>query len=171
MSLVKFNIDDELQEKVMILAKENGFKTVHSYCKFLLSIITNANDTNKTNDKSEIIVSDDFTNEQITIFLSKSNIKKLDDNAKLHGLSRSKEAAMRIKSTLNNELTLYFEELKGLNDLRVDNNRIGRNINQIIKDKQINIDSLKNDINQLQIQLKNIDSLIKSVIKKARNRY
>nr|ADW66861.1 conserved hypothetical protein [Yersinia pestis Java 9] len=102
-------------------------------------------------------------------------IELVKRNAALHGMSLSREIAIRVRqSLLKSEVCLYPDEVKVLNTLSTAVDRVGRNIHFIIKGERfctVNDPSFRKDVLEVIELCKNIDSTLESLTRSVVNRF
>ncbi|WP_340617405.1 DNA distortion polypeptide 1 [Xenorhabdus entomophaga] len=162
--IFRLSNDDYVRANVNALAK--GFDNVNTFAKYsvldcdvVLSEIEVKNEASK----------------QVSVSLYPHEIVLLERNAKLHGMSLSREIAIRLRqSCLKNETCLYPQELNELKKLSTSIDRIGRNIHFIIKGERfctVNDPEFRREIVEVVNLCKNIDSKIELLISSVANRF
>jgi len=96
-------------------------------------------------------------------------------NADLHGMSISREIAIRLRQSLmKNEVCLYPDEVKEIKKLSTAVDRVGRNIHFIIKGERlctVNDPDFRQEVIEVIELCKNIDEKLEILAKSVVNRF
>ncbi|KIX30669.1 hypothetical protein HW40_07725 [Mannheimia haemolytica] len=121
----------------------------------------------------ELLPVRELEKKQIRISLTFSEIYALEKFAENHGFSLSEEIVFRLLSTLSNEPKLLNDELSEIIKLRTALNQVGRNVNQIAKksDKEINSNELSIALKNTQFWVDKLDKKLDELISKTVDRW
>lgn len=102
-------------------------------------------------------------------------LELIKQNAKLHGMSISREIAIRLRqSCLKNEVCLYPEEILDIRKLKTEVNSIGRNIHYIISGDRyctVNDPEFRKEVGELTTLCHKIKKTFESLINRIPNRF
>ena len=111
----------------------------------------------------------------VSVRLYPHEIELVKRNAALHGMSMSRETAIRVRqSLLKSEVCLYPDEVKELKKLSTAVDRVGRNIHFIIKGERfctVNDPDFRKDVIEVIELCKRIDSKLETSTKSVVNRF
>lgn len=105
-------------------------------------------------------------------YLYPHEIELVKRNAALHGMSLSREIAIRVRqSLLKSEVCLYPDEIKEIRRLKTEINKLGRNVHYIISGDRfciVNDPDFRKEINDVlnicQQTAKQLETLVTSVV-------
>lgn len=166
MRQVMFRLTDDEFNRSEYIAKYNGYDSVNQFAKYqVLNLDAELANVEVKNEKAK----------QIRTYLYPHEIEMLERNAKLHGMSLSREIAIRLRqSCLKDEVCLYPYEVNELSKLTTAVNRIGRNIHFIIKGERyctVNDPDFRKEVIEVIKLCQEIKSNIESLIDSAPNRF
>ncbi|EFO3002615.1 hypothetical protein DQ135_20400 [Escherichia coli] len=166
MKMIAFRLsDDELKfaEHNAILS---GFTSINAFAKHnVLNIETKPVNIPVNNEPAKLVSARLYPHE----------IELVKRNAALHGMSMSREIAIRVRqSLLKSEVCLYPDEVKELKKLSTAVDRVGRNIHFIIKGERfctVNDPDFRKDVIEVIELCKQIDSKLETLTKSVVNRF
>ncbi len=166
MKNVCFRLDDNDYELAKVNAAANGINSVSVFAKRkVLEVEVNP---------VSVPVSDKPAKPVFT-YLYPHEVELVKRNADLHGMSVSREIAIRIRqSLLKNEVCLYPGEVNDLKKLTTAIDRIGRNIHFIIKGERfctVNDPDFRKEVIEVIGLCKDIDSKLEQLTKSVVNRF
>ncbi|EDM3788586.1 hypothetical protein CSN47_24045 [Salmonella enterica subsp. enterica serovar Dublin] len=166
MKQVKFRLDDDEYELAKVNAAVCGVHSVNVFAKRKVLEVETTPLSIHVSDKPAKAV---FT------YLYPHEIEILKRNAALHGMSMSREIAIRVRqSLLKNEVCLYPDEIKDLKKLTTAIDRIGRNIHFIIKGERfctVNDPDFRKEVVEVIGLCQSIDSALETLTKSVVNRF
>lgn len=132
MKKVQFRLEDYQHDELLkcmkaIYPDEPGL-TVAKGMKLLASALIK----NKVKDDEVNTVDDNDNFTKTTIYLTLKQRHEIENCAKRHGWTLSRECRYRIQTTLSNELDFFDQELLVMNRCRNSIDKIGRNFHYII---------------------------------------
>lgn len=166
MKQIKFRLTDEEYNVAHVNAISNGVNSVNAFAKRKVL------DVSAT--PSKVIVSNE-PSVPVKTCLYPHELELIKRNAALHGMSVSREIAIRLrKSVLKNEVCLYPEEVQVLRKLSTTINRVGRNIHFIISGDRfctVNDPDFRNEIRELTALCETVDKTIEQLVFSVNNRF
>lgn len=127
MKNICFRLNEDEQKFAELHALAQGFTSVSSLAKKKVLTVSDNLVLN------ELTVTDEPAKD-VRTYLYHHEHELVKRNAVLHGMSMSREIAIRVRqSLLKDEICLYPKEVEELKQLKTMVNRIGRNIHFIIK--------------------------------------
>lgn len=166
MKQVKFRLDDDEYELAKGNAAVCGVNSVNVFAKRKVLEVETTPLSVHVSDKPAKAV---FT------YLYPHEIEILKRNAALHGMSMSREIAIRVRqSLLKKEVCLYPDEVKDLKKLTTAIDRIGRNIHFIIKGERfctVNDPDFRKEVVEVIGLCQSIDSALETLTKSVVNRF
>ncbi|MCO0444655.1 hypothetical protein MLK28_24240, partial [Escherichia coli] len=144
----------------------NGVNSVNAFAKRKVLDVSST--------PSKVIVSNE-PSVPVKTCLYPHELELIKRNAALHGMSVSREIAIRLrKSVLKNEVCLYPEEVQVLRKLSTTINRVGRNIHFIISGDRfctVNDPDFRNEIKELTALCETVDKTIEQLVFSVNNRF
>lgn len=166
MKQIKFRLDDDEYELAKVNAAVCGVNSVNVFAKRKVLEVETTPMSVPVSDKPAKAV---FT------YLYPHEIEIIKRNAVLHGMSMSREIAIRVRqSLLKNEVCLYPDEIKYLKKLTTAIDRIGRNIHFIIKGERfctVNDPDFRKEVIEVIRLCQSIDSNLETLTKSVVNRF
>lgn len=167
MKQVKFRLDDE----DYMLLQENLNCSVPAYCKTVaMAYIQQLNNRNILPEDKQFVSLDlrnDLLTDKFTFLFSSEQKTALEQAAKKHGWSLSREVRHRLQMTLDDKMDFYDQELREFNAARNAVDVLGRNLHYIIvRDNAQIIDKagFKSDVENLQQQIASLKKELESYI-------
>ncbi|EPX0631398.1 DNA distortion polypeptide 1 [Escherichia coli] len=163
MKMIAFRLsDDELKfaEHNAILS---GFTSINAFAKHnVLNIETKPVNIPVNNEPAKLV----------SVRLYPHEIELVKRNAALHGMSMSREIAIRVRqSLLKSEVCLYPDEIKEIRRLKTEINKLGRNVHYIISGDRfciVNDPEFRKEINDAlnicQQTAKQLETLVTAVV-------
>ncbi|EFH0090149.1 TPA: hypothetical protein IBF89_002746 [Escherichia coli] len=166
MKNVCFRLNDDEYELARVNAASYGVDSVNVFAKMkVLDVPTKPVSIPVKNEAAKPV----FT------YLYPHEIELVKRNAALHGMSMSREIAIRVRqSLLKSEVCLYPDEVKELKKLSTAVDRVGRNIHFIIKGERfctVNDPDFRKDVIEVIELCKQIDSKLETLTKSVVNRF
>lgn len=166
MKQILFRLTDEEYIRSEAIAFSKGFDSVNQYSKYLALDV---------DVKFKNIEVKKEAAKHVYTYLYPHEIEMLERNARLHGMSLSREIAIRLRqSCLKNEVCLYPGEVSEIRKLKTEVNSIGRNIHYIISGQRfctINDPELMKEVRELIIKCNDIKKTFESLIDSVPNRF
>lgn len=166
MKQVIFRLSDEEYNLAKINAAKSGVDSVNVFAKMQV-LDTDVNPVNVPVSFSP--------SKSVKTYLYEHELDLLKRNAALHGMSMSREIAIRVRqSLLKNEICLYPGEINDLKKLTTAIDRIGRNIHFIIKGERfctVNDPDFRKEVIEVIGLCKGIDSKLEQLTKSVVNRF
>lgn len=166
MKQVIFRLSDEEYNLAKINAAKSGVDSVNVFAKMQV-LDTDINPVNVPVSLSP--------SKAVKTYLYVHELELVKRNAALHGMSVSREIAIRLRqSLLKNEVCLYPDEVNDLKKLTTAIDRIGRNIHFIIKGERfctINDPDFRKEVIEVIGLCKDIDSKLERLTKSVVNRF
>ncbi|RKT89334.1 hypothetical protein BJ925_0311 [Rahnella aquatilis] len=132
MKKIQFRLEDyqhdELLKCMKVIYPDEPGLTVAKGMKLLASALIK----NKVKDVELNTVKDNDNFTKTTMYLTLKQRNEIENCAKRHGWTLSRECRYRIQTTLNNELDFFDQELLVMNRCRNSIDKIGRNFHYII---------------------------------------
>ncbi|HBN7429322.1 TPA: hypothetical protein L3522_003869 [Escherichia coli] len=165
MKMIAFRLSDDELKLAEHNAISSGFTSINTFARH--------NVLNVDVQPSNIPVSNE-SSKAVKTCLYPHEIELVKRNAALHGMSMSREIAIRVRqSLLKNEVCLYPDEVKELKKLSTAVDRVGRNIHFIIKGERfctVNDPDFRKDVVEVIELCKQIDSKLETLTKSVVNR-
>lgn len=166
MKQIMFRLTDDEFTRADCVSKSHGYDSVNQFAKYqVLNIDAELAFVEVENAKAR----------QVRTYLYPHEIELLERNAKLHGMSLSREMAIRLRqSCLKDEVCLYPDEILEIRKLKTEVNSIGRNIHYIISGQRfctINDPELMKEVRELILKCNEIKKTFESLIDNAVNRF
>ncbi|EOR8023203.1 DNA distortion polypeptide 1, partial [Escherichia coli] len=163
MKNVCFRLNDDEYELARVNAASYGVDSVNVFAKMkVLDVPTKPVSIPVKNEAAKPV----FT------YLYPHEIELVKRNAVLHGMSMSREIAIRVRqSLLKNEVCLYPDEIKEIRRLKTEINKLGRNVHYIISGDRfciVNDPEFRKEINDAlnicQQTAKQLETLVTAVV-------
>lgn len=166
MKQVKFRLNDDEYNLATINAVKNGVDSINVFAKRkVLETDTTPVNVAVTSEPAK----------PVKTCLYPHELDLVKRNASLHGMSISREIAIRLRQSLmKNEVCLYPDEVKELKKLSTAIDRVGRNIHFIIKGERfctVNDVEFRKDIQEVIDLCNDVDNKIESLTKSVLNRF
>lgn len=156
MKKIQFRLEEKQHDYLMdclknIYPDEPGL-TAAKGMKLLASALLKS----KAPDEVKVPVHDDIHFTKTTVYLTVGQRDKIENCAKKHGWTLSRECRYRIQTTLVNELDFFDQELLMMNRCRNAIDKIGRNFHYIIlndKSRVLDKDGFYQDAQRLNAEI------------------
>lgn len=166
MKMIAFRLDDDEFKLAEQNAISNGVTSVNAFAKRRVLEI---------DAKTLNIPVNNVPSRAVKTCLYPHEIELVKRNAALHGMSLSREIAIRVRqSLLKSEVCLYPDEVNDLKKLTTAIDRIGRNIHFIIKGERfctVNDPDFRKEVIEVIGLCKEIDSKLEQLTKSVVNRF
>ena len=166
MKQVKFRLNDDEYNLATINALKNGVDSINVFAKMKVL-------ETKTTPVNVAVTSDPAKSVKTCLYPHELDLVKR--NADLHGMSISREIAIRLRQSLmKNEVCLYPYEVKEIKKLSTAIDRVGRNIHFIIKGERfctVNDPDFRQEVIEVIELCKNIDGKLEILAKSVVNRF
>jgi len=156
MKKIQFRLEEKQHDDLMdclktIYPDEPGLTAAKG-----MKLLANALLKSKASDEVKMPVQDDIHFTKTTVYLTVGQREKIENCAKKHGWTLSRECRYRIQTTLENELDFFDQELLMMNRCRNAIDKIGRNFHYIIlndKSRVLDKDGFYQDAHRLNTEI------------------